>query len=138
MKILGVHYCGCVLSDLCRAFEANIAVIMDEIMAKLFDILSVGLNANFVRYLDSCVKWLTDAIAAAQVTNPEDYDQLDWVRLVGDLLHSFGAEMLQFVESEPVVQMLQRCRRSKLNKAKTVANWVSREVARVKRQVGQA
>uniref|UniRef100_A0A915ELT2 Importin N-terminal domain-containing protein n=1 Tax=Ditylenchus dipsaci TaxID=166011 RepID=A0A915ELT2_9BILA len=202
-----------VLSDLCRAFEANIAVIMDEIMAKLFDILqdakakrnvkahvlnifgdiALALNAHFVRYLDSCVKWLTDAIAAAQVTNPEDYDQLEYVEnlrenccaafagivqslrsseqelqlirphvnimihlviqiascqppaqdglisagcaLVGDLLHSFGAEMLQFVESEPVVQMLQRCRRSKLNKAKTVANWVSREVARVKRQV---
>lgn len=96
-----------VIADLCRAFEANIATVMDEIMEKLFGILQVkslinfftfkalffqqdpnvkrvvksqvlnvfgdvalALNTQYTRYLDMNMKWLAEAIAAAQITNP--------------------------------------------------------------------
>lgn len=79
-----------VVSDLCRAFEGNIGAYMDEIMEKLLGILqnpnvkksvkaqvlntfgdiALALNAQYSRYLDLNMKWLSDAIAAAQITNP--------------------------------------------------------------------
>ncbi|KAI1721587.1 HEAT-like repeat domain-containing protein [Ditylenchus destructor] len=162
----------------------------------VFGDIALGLNQLYARYLESSMRWLRDAIEAAQITNPEDYEQLEYVEtlrenccaafagivqalgsspdglrmiepyvntmmqlivlvstsnppaqdgvysaacaLVGDLIHAFGVAFLPFVESEPVVNLIQRCRRSKANKAKTVANWVNRETARVKRQTGQA
>jgi importin subunit beta-1 len=79
-----------VVSDLCRAFEANIIGHMDEIMEKLLNILqnpsvqksvkaqvlntfgdvALALNSQYTRYLEVNMKWLAEAIAAAQITNP--------------------------------------------------------------------
>jgi len=53
--------------------------------------------------------------------------------LVGDMLIAFGVEVIQAAESEQVLSLMSKCRRSKNSKAKTVANWVTREAARVKR-----
>ena len=82
-----------VVSDLCRAFEANIITFMDEIMEKLLGILqdqnvkktvkaqvlntfgdvALALNSQYTRYLDVNMKWLAEAIAAAQITNPVSF-----------------------------------------------------------------
>jgi importin subunit beta-1 len=201
-----------VVSDLCRAFEEHIFAMTDEIVAHLLQILqdpkvkrnvrphalscfgdiAIALNAKFLRYLETVAKWLNDAIEAANITNPEDYDQVEYVELlresclsgyvgivqalrggpeelrsvqpyvpsmirlvslvavsspaasdslcavacglVGDLVNSFGTAILPFIDVDPVGQMLQRCRRSKHNKAKTLASWATREITRVKRQ----
>lgn len=58
--------------------------------------------------------------------------------LVGDLLRSFGTSVLELVENEPIHQLLQKCRRSRNNRARSVANWVSLEIARVRRLANQA
>jgi importin subunit beta-1 len=206
-----------VVSDLCRAFESGISEYMDEIMQRLLAILedvkvnksvktqvlntfgdvALSLNASYSRYLDVNMKWLSEAIAAAQITNPDDYDQLEYVEslresccyafsgivqalngspellqliqryiqpmlqlivqisnsqpptssenlyssacaLAGDLLHSFGVEFLPVVETVEfgINTLVTKCRRSRTNKAKSIATWVTREIQRVKRQAG--
>jgi len=79
-----------VVSDLCRAFELAIAPLMDEVMSKLLNVLedpkakravkshvlncfgdvALALMGGYERYLGTTLKWLSDAIAAAQVTDP--------------------------------------------------------------------
>ncbi|KAH7727518.1 importin subunit beta-1 [Aphelenchoides avenae] len=205
-----------VISDLCRAFEENIFPMCDEIVQTLNHILedpkvkrsvkphalscfgdiAIALNAKFARYLEMAGKWFTNAIEAANITNPEDYDQVEYVELlresclsgyvgivqalrgsteelmiiqpyvasmirlislvavsnppssdslcavacglVGDLVNAYGAPILQVIDVDPIAQLLHRCRRSKHNKAKTLSTWATREIARVKRQVGAA
>ncbi|KAL3122426.1 hypothetical protein niasHT_001461 [Heterodera trifolii] len=203
-----------VISDLCRAFEQHIAYVMDEIMEKLLGILqdpkvkrtvksqvlnafgdvALALNAQYSRYLASNMKWLSDAIAAAQITNPDDYDQVEYVEnlresccyafsgivqamngteegkqqiqhsiqpmlqlivliansqpsapeslcasacaLAGDLLHAFGVQFLPVVDAADfgISALITKCKKSRQNKAKSIANWVTRELSRVKRQ----
>uniref|UniRef100_A0A914D9W3 Importin N-terminal domain-containing protein n=1 Tax=Acrobeloides nanus TaxID=290746 RepID=A0A914D9W3_9BILA len=201
-----------VLSDLCRAFEGQIFPLMDEFMAHLLKILenttvkrtvkphalgcfgdiAIALGANFARYLNTTMDWLVNAASAAQISNPDDIDQIEYVELlrehciagftgivnalrgqnelalllphvqnmvqlidmvarsgslsseslqasacglIGDLVTSVGQPILPIVETEPILQMLQKCRRSKHNKAKTLAQWTTREISRVKKQV---
>uniref|UniRef100_A0A915N5C2 Importin subunit beta-1/Transportin-1-like TPR repeats domain-containing protein n=1 Tax=Meloidogyne javanica TaxID=6303 RepID=A0A915N5C2_MELJA len=214
---IGIAAVG-VVSDLCRAFETNISGYMDEIMERMLGILqdanakknvktqvlntfgdvALALNAQYSRYLDLNMKWLTEAISAAQITNADDFDQIDYVEslresccyafsgivqalngspeslqliqrniqpmlqlivqisnsqpttsenlyssacaLAGDLLHSFGVEFLPVVDTAEfgINTLVAKCRRSRTNKAKSIASWVTREIARVKRQAGNA
>uniref|UniRef100_A0A914LJG5 Importin N-terminal domain-containing protein n=1 Tax=Meloidogyne incognita TaxID=6306 RepID=A0A914LJG5_MELIC len=214
---IGIAAVG-VVSDLCRAFETNISGYMDEIMERMLGILqdanakknvktqvlntfgdvALALNAQYSRYLDLNMKWLTEAISAAQITNADDFDQIDYVEslresccyafsgivqalngspeslqliqrniqpmlqlivqisnsqpttsenlyssacaLAGDLLHSFGVEFLPVVDTAEfgINTLVAKCRRSRTNKAKSIATWVTREIARVKRQAGNA
>uniref|UniRef100_A0A914HA48 Importin N-terminal domain-containing protein n=1 Tax=Globodera rostochiensis TaxID=31243 RepID=A0A914HA48_GLORO len=194
--------------------QANISTVMDEIMEKLLGILqdpnvkrtvksqvlnafgdvALALNAQYSRYLGMNMKWLTDAIAAAQITNPEDYDQVEYVEslresccyafsgivqamngteeglqqiqhsiqpmlqlivliansqpsapeslcasacaLAGDLLHAFGVQFLPVVDTPDfgIATLVTKCKKSRQNKAKSIAIWVGRELSRVRRQ----
>jgi hypothetical protein len=71
-----------------------------------------------------------------QVSNSSSPDSLcaSALALVGDLLMAYGEEVLGASESRPVLSLLERCRRSKSNRAKAVADWVSREVAKQKKR----
>lgn len=79
-------------------------------------------------------------ISLVAVSNPPSSDSLCAVAcgLVGDLVNAYGAPILQVIDVDPIGQLLHRCRRSKHNKAKTLSTWATREIARVKRQVGAA
>ena len=55
--------------------------------------------------------------------------------LIGDLVTSVGQPILPLVETEQTLQMLQKCRRSKHSKSKTLAQWTTREINRLKKQV---
>ena len=91
-----------VVSDLCRSLETNILAYMDEIMEKLLAILqdpnvkksvktqvlnafgdiALALNGQYSRYLELNMKWLAEAIAAAQVTNSVKYLLLFYLILI--------------------------------------------------------
>ena len=47
--------------------------------------------------------------------------------LAGDLLHSFGVEFLPVVDTAEfgISTLVNKCRRSRTNKAKSIASWVS-------------
>lgn len=69
-------------------------------------------------------------------TEPHSSDGLVSAALaiVGDLLTAYGAAVLPFADTEPCMALLQRCRRSKAKKPKTVAEWVNRQIMSAKRQ----
>uniref|UniRef100_A0A914EA66 Importin subunit beta-1/Transportin-1-like TPR repeats domain-containing protein n=1 Tax=Acrobeloides nanus TaxID=290746 RepID=A0A914EA66_9BILA len=91
-----------VLSDLCRAFEGQIFPLMDEFMTHLLQILenttvkrtvkshalgcfgdiAIALGANFARYLNTTMDWLVNAASAAQISNLDDIDQIEYVELL--------------------------------------------------------
>lgn len=54
------------------------------------------------------------------------------IGLIGDLVTSYGQVMLQFVEREPFEKLLTEGKRSKVMKTKTLANWVIKEIKKLK------
>uniref|UniRef100_A0A7E4VNR2 Importin N-terminal domain-containing protein n=1 Tax=Panagrellus redivivus TaxID=6233 RepID=A0A7E4VNR2_PANRE len=200
-----------VISDLCHSFKDKLAPLMDEFVALLLKLLNdpnvkhevkphalgcfgdiaLALGSHYVRYLEATVTYLMNAVEAAQITNPEDLEQVDYVEslrencitgftsivqamrdqpagvqalssfvpqmvtlitivansgnissdevqasavgLVGDLIELFGQNIRSLVDTEPINGLLQRCRRSKSQRAKAVGTWASRELAHLKR-----
>jgi len=49
-----------------------------------------------------------------------------------DLCAAFGAAMLPLVEKESVTQLLNKGRRSKTTKVKTLGTWATREIRKLK------
>ncbi|XP_076631507.1 importin subunit beta Fs(2)Ket isoform X1 [Colletes latitarsis] len=54
------------------------------------------------------------------------------VGLLGDLVTVFGAKLLPMVETEPLVELLNKARRSRTQKTKTLAIWAGKEIRKLK------
>ncbi|XP_029049266.1 importin subunit beta-1 isoform X1 [Osmia bicornis bicornis] len=54
------------------------------------------------------------------------------VGLLGDLVTVFGAKLLPMVETEPLTELLTKARRSRTQKTKTLANWATKEIRKLK------
>lgn len=52
--------------------------------------------------------------------------------LIGDLCSAFGAKMLPMVDQDSITNLLTQGRRSKMQKAKTLATWATKEIRRLK------
>ncbi|CAF0944344.1 unnamed protein product [Brachionus calyciflorus] len=52
--------------------------------------------------------------------------------LIGDLVSCFGPQLLAYVENEAIHSLLNRGKKSKNNRAKTLANWASKEIRKLK------
>lgn len=52
--------------------------------------------------------------------------------LVGDLCTAFGTKLLDILDVEPVNELLTQGRRSKINKTKSLANWATKEIRKLK------
>lgn len=49
-----------------------------------------------------------------------------------DLCTAFGAKLLDILDVEPVNELLTQGRRSKINKTKSLANWATKEIRKLK------
>jgi importin subunit beta-1 len=205
-----------VISDLCHAFEDKIAPLMDDMVSLLLQILqdgnvkhavkphalgcfgdiAIALGPSYNRYLTYTVEYLMNAVNAAQITNPEDLEQVEYVEslrencisgftgivqamrssqdglqqlipvipqmvkliamvaesgnlssddlqgstcgLIGDLIDVLGKDILPMLDTPSINGLLQRCRRSKVQKAKSLGVWASRELSHLKRQANPA
>ncbi|KAE9420302.1 hypothetical protein Angca_004986, partial [Angiostrongylus cantonensis] len=87
------------VTDMCRAIEVNIAPALDDIMHTLvqglqsprldkdvkvtilgcFGDIALAIGEHFERYVHIVMSMLSEASSAAVVTNPQDYDQVDYV-----------------------------------------------------------
>ncbi|XP_034178474.1 importin subunit beta Fs(2)Ket isoform X1 [Osmia lignaria lignaria] len=54
------------------------------------------------------------------------------VGLLGDLVTVFGAKLLPMVETEPLTDLLTKARRSRTQKTKSLANWATKEIRKLK------
>lgn len=54
------------------------------------------------------------------------------IGLIGDLVTSYGQEILQFVERDPIDKLIVEGKKSKVMRTKTLANWVLKEIRKVK------
>jgi len=68
----------------------------------------------------------------ARDTNKSDSIISAAIGLIGDLVTSYGAAMLQFVEREPFERLLNDGKRSKVMKTKTLATWAIKEIRKLK------
>lgn len=56
------------------------------------------------------------------------------IGLIGDLVSTYGQSILQFVERDVFEKLFTEGKRSKVMKTKTLANWVIKEVRKLKNQ----
>lgn len=56
--------------------------------------------------------------------------------LIGDLCTVFGPSIAQYVEQEPIADLLNHGRRSKITKTKTLSIWATKEIRKLKNSVG--
>lgn len=54
------------------------------------------------------------------------------IGLIGDLVTSYGQQMLQYVERESMEKLLAEGKRSKVMKTKTLATWATKEIRKLK------
>lgn len=54
--------------------------------------------------------------------------------LIGDLCSAFGPSILPFIENDLINAMLNKGRKSKTNKVKTLATWATKEIRKMKNQ----
>ncbi|XP_076765223.1 importin subunit beta Fs(2)Ket isoform X2 [Xylocopa sonorina] len=54
------------------------------------------------------------------------------VGLLGDLVTVFGAKLLPMVETEPIIELITKARRSHTEKTKALANWANKEIRKLK------
>ena len=54
------------------------------------------------------------------------------IGLIGDLVTSYGQQMLQYVERDPIDKLLAEGKRSKVMKTKTLATWAMKEIRKAK------
>ena len=61
-----------------------------------------------------------------------EYSVLIFFWCCRDLCTAFGAHLLPLVDTEPITEMLAIGRRSKTTKTKTLSNWATKEIRRLK------
>ncbi|XP_011306914.1 importin subunit beta-1 isoform X1 [Fopius arisanus] len=54
------------------------------------------------------------------------------IGLLGDLVVAFGAKILPMVETEPLTELLTKGRRARVNKARALATWATKEIRKAK------
>jgi len=54
------------------------------------------------------------------------------LNVFSDLCAAFGAAMLPLVDKESITQLLNKGRRSKTSKVKTLGTWATREIRKLK------
>lgn len=52
--------------------------------------------------------------------------------LIGDLVSCFGQQLIQVIESPAIFNILERGKKSKNNRARTLSNWASKEIRKIK------
>lgn len=52
--------------------------------------------------------------------------------LTGDLCTVFGLRILPLLETKPIVELLQAARKSRTQRTKTLANWATKEIRKLK------
>ena len=70
--------------------------------------------------------------AIARDTNKSDSIVGAAIGLIGDLVTSYGQQMVQYVERDPIDKLLAEGKRSKVMKTKTLATWASKEIRKAK------
>lgn len=58
--------------------------------------------------------------------------------LTGDLCTVFGQRVLPYLETRPIIDLLQAARRSRTPRTKTLANWATKEIRKLKQQAAPA
>uniref|UniRef100_A0A158QMT1 Importin N-terminal domain-containing protein n=1 Tax=Haemonchus placei TaxID=6290 RepID=A0A158QMT1_HAEPC len=181
------------VTDMCRAIEVNIAPALDDIMNTLvqslqsprldkdvkvtilgcFGDIALAIGVHFERYVHIVMSMLAEASSAAIVTNPQDYDQVDYVDklrencimaytgilqgiccetqpvapsdglvasvagLIGDLVVLYGSQITPELSNEKVT-LLDRGRKSRTSKTKSVAIWARKEMQKAMNAVTPA
>ncbi len=54
------------------------------------------------------------------------------IGLIGDLVTSYGQQMIQYVERDTIEKLLVEGKRSKVMKTKTLATWATKEIRKIK------
>ncbi|XGW20154.1 hypothetical protein V3C99_003743 [Haemonchus contortus] len=214
------------VTDMCRAIEVNIAPALDDIMNTLvqslqsprldkdvkvtilgcFGDIALAIGVHFERYVHIVMSMLAEASSAAIVTNPQDYDQVDYVDklrencimaytgilqgmrpngsdtdpekknqaklslsrfvpamvkmiaiccetqpvapsdglvasvagLIGDLVVLYGSQITPELSNEKVKALLDRGRKSRTSKTKSVAIWARKEMQKAMNAVTPA
>ena len=54
------------------------------------------------------------------------------IGLIGDLVTSYGHQMIQYVDKDPIDKLLAEGKRSKIMKTKTLASWATKEIRKLK------
>jgi importin subunit beta-1 len=54
------------------------------------------------------------------------------IGLIGDLVTSYGQQIIPYVEREPIDKLLTEGKRSKVMKTKTLATWAAKEIRKIK------
>lgn len=54
------------------------------------------------------------------------------IGLIGDLVTSFGQQMIQYVERDTIEKLIAEGKRSKVMKTKTLSNWATKEIRKLK------
>ena len=54
------------------------------------------------------------------------------IGLIGDLVTSYGQQMIQYVERDTIEKLLAEGKRSKIMKTKTLATWATKEIRKIK------
>lgn len=83
-------------------------------------------------YIPEMVKLITMVAESGNLSS--DSLQGSTCGLIGDLMGVLGKDILPLLNSDAINGLLQRCRRSKNNKAKSLGVWASRELSHLKRQ----
>lgn len=58
--------------------------------------------------------------------------------LTGDLCATYGLRVLPCLETRPILDLLQAARRSRTPRTKTLANWATKEIRKLRQQTPQA
>ena len=54
------------------------------------------------------------------------------IGLIGDLVTSYGQQMIQYIEKDAIEKLLIEGKRSKIMKTKTLATWATKEIRKIK------
>ncbi|CAF3394129.1 unnamed protein product [Rotaria sp. Silwood1] len=54
------------------------------------------------------------------------------IGLIGDLVTSYGQQMIQYVDRDPIDKLIAEGKRSKIMKTKTLATWAMKEIRKIK------
>jgi importin subunit beta-1 len=54
------------------------------------------------------------------------------IGLIGDLVASYGPQMIQYIEKDTIEKLLAEGKRSKVMKTKTLATWATKEIRKIK------
>jgi importin subunit beta-1 len=52
--------------------------------------------------------------------------------LIGDLVSCFGTQLIPAIDNESITNILNKGKKSKNNRTKTLANWASKEIRKLK------